>query len=332
MRRRRTLAACVVALAVVGAATLAVREVYLEPHGRFPSPVQVELRKGMTTSQIAAELAGAGVVPTRWHFLLVRLMRRRSNLQAGEYEFREPATVWNVYSRIARGDVVRYALTVTEGSNTFDIARLLDEQGILDGAQFRRVAESPRLIRDLAPEAKTLEGFLFPSTYYLTRSTSPLDLASEMTHQFRKVWKKIGGHANVYSTVTLASLVEKETAVAGERPVVASVYANRLEKGMLLQCDPTVIYAALLDGAYQGTIYQSTLESGNPYNTYRHPGLPPGPIANPGEASLKAALHPADTQYLYFVARPGGNGTHVFSKDLAAHELAVRRYRRASRK
>ncbi|MCX6621127.1 MAG: endolytic transglycosylase MltG [Acidobacteria bacterium] len=152
-----------------------------------------------------------------------------------------------------------------------------------------------------------------------------------MTDQFRKVWKELKG-ADAAATVTMASLVEKETAVPGERPAVASVYQNRLRNGMPLQCDPTTIYAAMLENRYQGKIFRSNLESRNAYNTYVHTGLPPGPIANPGRGSLVAALQPAETEFLYFVARPGGSGSHHFSVDLAGHEQAVREYRRGVRK
>ena len=311
---------------------LTYQQLCVRRYGAFGAPRFVDLPRGVNSREMASRLAEAGVVASKWHFLAVRLLRRLSPLQAGEYEFGKPDTVWHVYSRIAGGDVQRYRLTVPEGSNIFDIARLLDGQGIVSGDEFRRAAQSPDLVRDLAPEAKTLEGFLFPATYYLTRDTTAQELAERMTQQFRRVWKKMGGKADIYSRVTLASLVEKETSVADERPLVASVYHNRLEKGMLLQCDPTVIYAALLTDNFRGAIYQSDLERNNPYNTYQHGGLPPGPIANPGEAALRAALQPAETNYLYFVAKANGDGEHVFSESLVAHEQAVRRYRRAHRK
>ncbi|MBC8165010.1 MAG: endolytic transglycosylase MltG, partial [Bryobacteraceae bacterium] len=161
-----------------------------------------------------------------------------------------------------------------------------------------------------------------------TKRTSVRQICREMTSQFRKVWTQIGGSkADVNRAVTLASLVEKETAVPSERPAVASVYANRLELGMKLDCDPTVIYAALLEGRYRGTIYRSDLDNPHPYNTYRNPGLPPGPIANPGTESLRAALHPAETKYLFFVAKPDGSGGHSFSENLTSHNAAVRAFR-----
>ena len=185
------------------------------------------------------------------------------------------------------------------------------------------------MIRDLDPAATSLEGYLFPSTYRLTRRTTATQLTRLMVDQFRKAWKQAGATPDdgAHRIVTLASLVEKETAVPEDRPRVASVYANRLRLGMKMDCDPTVIYAALLDGRYRGTIYRSDLENPSPYNTYLHPGLPPGPIANPGLASLKAALRPEQTSYLFFVAKPDGSGGHVFSESMAAHNAAVQAYR-----
>ena len=237
-------------------------------------------------------------------------------------------TPWQVFNKIARGEVFYYELLVPEGSNIFDIAVAIEKLGFIKRDAFLTVARNPTLIRDLAPEAPTLEGFLFPSTYRLVRHTTPQQLAREMTNQFRKTWAELGGATTgVNRLVTLASLVEKETAVPGERPNVASVYVNRLSQGIKLDCDPTTIYAAMLEGRYRGTIYRSDLDSPNPYNTYRNPGLPPGPIANPGVASLKAALRPTETKYLYFVAEPGGPGAHVFSETLQQHNAAVRDYR-----
>jgi UPF0755 protein len=233
-----------------------------------------------------------------------------------------------VFRKIARGDIYYHLLTVPEGSNIFDIAAQLDRAGLMKGEEFLRVARDPSPIRDLAPDAPSLEGYLFPSTYKLTRQTTPRQLALQMTREFRNAWKQVGGpEAEINRMVTLASLVEKETAVPEERPTVASVYHNRLNSGMKLDCDPTVVYAALLDGRYRGTIYKSDLENPHEYNTYRNPGLPPGPIANPGVASLKAALQPAPTRYLFFVAKPNGSGGHVFTESLGQHNAAVQAYR-----
>ncbi|MGH9631310.1 MAG: endolytic transglycosylase MltG, partial [Bryobacteraceae bacterium] len=192
-----------------------------------------------------------------------------------------------------------------------------------------KVAMKPDAIKDLAPGAPTLEGYLFPSTYRITRHTSPERICREMTAEFRRVWDEIGRTGvDVNRIVTLASLVEKETAVPAERTTVASVYQNRLDLGMRLDADPTTIYAALLENRFRGTIYRSDLESTHAYNTYRNAGLPPGPIANPGRDSLRAALNPAQTGYLFFVAKPDGSGAHQFSTGLADHNLAVEQYRR----
>ncbi len=275
---------------------------------------------------MAEKLEQAGVVSSRWAFLAARATRPSARLQAGEYLFREQATPWQVLDRMARGDVHYYEFTAPEGSNIFDIAKLVDGVGTIRGADFLRAARNPAIIRDLDPQAPTLEGYLFPSTYRLTRRTTAEQLTRQMTDQFRKHWKQVGGGASVHATVTLASLVEKETGAGIERPLVASVYLNRLDKGMRMECDPTTIYAALLDGRWAGVIHRSDLDSKNPYNTYQHAGLPPGPIANPGAASLSAVVHPAESNFLFFVAKPGGGG-HNFSANLAAHELAVKEYR-----
>ena len=301
----------------------------------FANSVILEFPKGTTSSGMATQLANTGVIRVPWQFLLARALHPGAKLQAGEYQFSRPASVWTVFDRIARGDVFFYEVTVPEGSNIFDIAQNVNQLGFLHAADFIRAARDPSLIRDLAPSAPTLEGYLFPSTYRVTRSTTVHQLVRMMTDLFRKKWQEVqpaGEKLNVNDTVTLASLVEKETAVPEERPTVASVYANRLRVGMALDCDPTTIYAALLEDRYRGVIHKSDLASANEYNTYRHPGLPPGPIANPGIASLKAALVPAQTNYFYFVARPDGSGGHHFSATMAEHERAVVEYRNGLRK
>ena len=298
----------------------------------FVTPVILEFPKGTTTSAMATKLADSGVIRYRWQFLVARMLKPTARLQAGEYQFEHSDTTWTVFSRIERGDVFFYELTVPEGSNIFDIAASVNQFDFLKGADFLKAARDPSLIHDLAPEAPTLEGYLFPSTYRLTRSTTAVQLCRMMTDLFRKHWKQLqhpDHPVSVNGTVTLASLVEKETAVADERPLVASVYANRLRLGMALDCDPTTIYAALLEQRYHGGIYRSDLRSANQFNTYQHTGLPPGPIANPGVAALKAALAPASSDYLYFVAKGNGAGAHQFSKTIEEHNRAVQNYRRS---
>ncbi len=302
------------------------------PYQGFSAERFIEIPRGMPATSIARELADQGVIRFPWQFILVRAIRPGATLQAGEYRFHQPASTWDVLDRIARGDIYFFEFTVAEGSNMFDIADAAAARGIFDRERFLRAAEDPSLIRDLVPSASTLEGFLFPSTYRLTHSTTPEELCKRMTDTFRREWRKLGvPQADPRRIATLASLIEKETGVANERPLVASVFTNRLEKGMRLECDPTTIYAALLDHRFRGAIHRSDLQNKNPYNTYQNSGLPPGPIANPGAQALAAALSPAETNYLFFVAHPEG-GSHHFSATLGEHEQAVVAYRNAARK
>jgi UPF0755 protein len=300
----------------------------------FGAPVILDFPKGTSTQAMADQLAQSGVIRYSWQLLLLRTLHPNARLEAGEYLFSRSDTPRNIFSRIVRGDVFFYELTVPEGSNMFDIAASLARFDFLKPADFLRAARSPALIRDLAPDAPTLEGYLFPSTYRITRATTEHQLCVMMTGVFRKHWRDFESSlprgVPVNDIVTLASLVEKETAVPDERRIVASVYDNRLRKGMTLDCDPTTIYAALLEDRYRGAIFRSDLQSDSPYNTYRHTGLPPGPIANPGLATLQAALAPAATDYLYFVAKADGSGGHQFSRTIEEHNLAVQEYRRAA--
>jgi UPF0755 protein len=300
----------------------------------------VRIDRGTGTAAIAHALKEAGVIHYEWQVWAARVMNPSAKLQAGEYRFAEPASAFAVFDRIRRGDTYFFEFTVPEGSNRFDIARLIENQsdirrsprGTISAEEFLKASGNPASIQDLAPGAPSLEGFLFPSTYRLTHSTTAADLCHLMTTEFRRQWKKLDpGTADALKTVTLASLVEKETGVREERKIVAGVFTNRIEKDMRLDCDPTTIYAALLDNRYNGVIHKSDLMSQSPYNTYQRTGLPPGPIANPGAASMEAALHPAATDYLFFVAKAGGPG-HVFSATRAAHEKAVMAYRHARHK
>jgi UPF0755 protein len=322
--------AVVLLLAAAGAAFVAYE--LLAPHGNFSTPAFVELPKGTSTRQMAALLRNSGVISQSWAFLVARALRPSATLQAGEYRFTQPASAWTVFDRIARGDVFYYELVIPEGKNMFDIAAAVEHLGIFSAVQFLEAARNPELIRDLDTQAPTLEGYLFPNTYRLTRHTTPERLCQTMTGKFREVWRGLATNDSAHRIVTLASLVEKEGKLPDERPIIAAVFARRLSIGMKLDCDPTTIYAALLDGNYRGVIHRSDLASGNPYNTYQHAGLPPGPIANPGIASLTAALHPAGTDYLYFVARADGTGGHHFSSTLAAQESNIVSYRRALKK
>ena len=300
------------------------------PYAGFKQDAFVDLPKGTGAHRMAAILQGAGVIRHSWTFLIARALRHGATLQAGEYRFNRPASVLEIFDRIVRGDIFYYELVVPEGKNMFDIAAAVERIGLFPAERFLEAARDPAPIRDLDPQALTLEGYLFPNTYRLSRTTTPEQLCLTMTGKFREVWRGLGSDASVHRTITLASLVEKEGKLPAERPVIASVFARRLAIGMKLDCDPTTIYAALLAGHYRGAIHKSDLASGDPYNTYQHVGLPPGPIANPGVASITAVLDPAHTDYLYFVARADGSGGHNFSANLAAHQANVVKYRRAT--
>jgi UPF0755 protein len=237
-----------------------------------------------------------------------------------------------VYGRIARGDVYTRTVVIPEGYNIFDIAQAVSAAGLGSAADFLAAErQETALIADLNPGATSLEGYLFPDTYRFSRHATPRHMLAAMVRRFRQVTAQLGIAASpaLPRTVTLASLIEKEVSVDAERPLVAGVFVNRIAAKMPLATDPSVIYAALLAGRWRGTIYQSDLQYDSPYNTYRYPGLPPGPIANPGVAALKAAMHPAATDYLYFVADAQGHSQ--FSVDLKQHAEQVAAYRKAQK-
>lgn len=293
-------------------------------------PVQTQsvlLHTGYSTRRIAAELKRAGVIRSELAFRLWHRLHPQPSLKAGEYLFEHPAGLREVHDRLARGDIYFHTVTIPEGYTMFDIAKAMEEASLGSAEDFVRVAETrTQLIADLAPEAKSLEGYLFPNTYEFTRTQTLEEMAGAMVHQFRQVAQQIGLNTDVHRTVTMASIVEKETAAPEERPRVASVYYNRLRLKMALDADPSVIYAELLAGTYTGSLHHADLAVNSPYNTYRFPGLPPGPIGNPGRSALEAALHPESTKFLYFVS--DGNGHHRFARSLQEHNRNVTAYRR----
>ncbi len=293
----------------------------------------VDIPTGSSTTHIARQLQASGIIRNQFAFDLWRWVRR-GKLKAGEYRFDHPMPLTEVYGRIARGEVYTVAVTVPEGANLFEIANRLEQAGISTKEEFLR--EQPRLaelVADIDPQAKTLEGYLFPDTYRFPRKATASQIAGAMVRRFRTMATEIGLKENVHKVVTLASLVERETALEGERPLVASVFENRLAKHMPLMTDPSVIYGLEVREQWRGAIYKSDLSKDTPYNTYLHPGLPPGPIANPGLPSLKAAMNPPETSYLYFVAA-GANpqGKSLFSTTLEEHTKNVSGYRRAMKK
>jgi UPF0755 protein len=306
-----------------------------KPFGTIPSRgVFVQIPHG--TSQRAASriLKKEGVIRSSTAFEIYARRHPKRVLVAGDYFFDHALSGKEVFWKLANGEVYQRPFTVREGETLFDIAHELEEAKYMQASEFLKAAQDPSLIEDIAPTAKTLEGFLFPATYNLGQHTTATELTTMMVRKFREAMQRVSpgrdngsdSAAALLPTVTLASLVERETPKPEERPLVAGVYANRLKKGMLLQCDPTVIYDLEQTGQYQGTLTLKHLRRDSPYNTYVHAGLPPGPIGNPGEASLRAAVNPAETDYLYFVANTQGG--HFFASTLAEHNQNVVKYHR----
>jgi UPF0755 protein len=290
----------------------------------------VDIAPGTSTRAIAAKLESAKVIRSRYAFDLLREIKG-GKLIAGEYRFNHPAPLSEVYARIVRGDVYTLAVTIPEGYNLFDIAQAVESAGLGPRDAFLAAARTQTaLIADFSPNATSLEGYLFPDTYRFPRTATPAQILAAMVHRFRQAAAQLNLAAgpDTARTVILASLIEKEVNQDDERPLVAGVFLNRLDRNMPLATDPSVIYAALLEGRYRGAIYASDLQSDSSYNTYRHTGLPPGPISNPGLAALHAALAPAHTDYLYFVADAAGHSR--FSATLQQHAQQVQQYRQAT--
>lgn len=282
--------------------------------------------------RIAAQLRQHGLIRSQDIFEALHLIKG-GTLKAGVYRFDHPAKMQEVFQRIQRGDVYTVTVTIPEGSNLFDIAQKLETAHFGAKEQFLAAAKARvGLIADIDPGAPSLEGYLFPDTYRLSPKATNEQILTGMVKRFRMAAAELGLQNNYHRVVTMASMVERETPIGTERPLVASVFENRLGKDMPLMTDPSVIYAALLDGRYRGTIYASDLGAASPYNTYRHAGLPPGPICNPGMASLRAAMNPAQTNYLYFVAASANpSGVSKFEATLADHAHDVQEYRKAVR-
>jgi peptidoglycan lytic transglycosylase G len=298
----------------------------------------VMLHPGFSTRRIAAELKAGGIIRSEDAFILWHYLHRRRSLKAGEYLFDKPRNIIEVHKRLARGEVYFHTVVVPEGFNMFDIARAVEAAGLGSAEDFLKVAQSDTaLVADIAPTAQSLEGYLFPETYEFSRMMSMQDMAAAMVKQFRVVANQIGliqtqdgtPSEALQSTVIMASIIEKETAVAEERPLVASVYYNRLEKKIALDADPSIIYAELLAGSYSGALHHDDMQFKSPYNTYKNVGLPPGPIANPGKSALEAAMHPAQSDNYYFVADAAGR--HRFARTIEEHNQNVAAYRRAMR-
>ena len=308
-------------------------------YGRLTDPFKgytaaeqfVDLPPGSSTAEIGRRLVAGGVVRDAVIFrVAVWWTGAARRLKAGEYRFDEPLTAPQVVEKIARGEVFVRLITFPEGHTVLEMAKIWESKGFGPAPAFVEAARQAALVTDLDPAARDLEGYLFPDTYALPRGTSAATLVETMVHRFRANFGPDLQRAaaaqgmSVRQAVTMASLVEKETAKGDERPVVAAVYRNRSKIGMPMQADPTVIYALAKAGRYDGNIHKADLQFDSPYNTYRYPGLPPGPIASPGRASLDAAVHPAAVDFLYFVSR--NDGSHVFARTLDEHNRNVRRF------
>jgi UPF0755 protein len=303
-----------------------------EPFRGYDRPEQfVEVAPGAGSRAIGDRLARAGIVRDPWTFrLALWLSGQGRHLKAGEYRFDRAMTPAEVIDKMARGDVYAINVTFPEGLTFAEMAKIFQDHGFGPASTFVNAAKDVAPIHSLDPTARDLEGYLFPDTYALPRSTDGSKLVRQMVAGFERVLTPRLREAaaknglSVRQLVTLASIVEKETARPDERPVVAAVYTNRLRIGMALQCDPTVIYALVRAHRYDGNLHKDDLRFDSPYNTYRYPGLPPGPIASPGRASLEAAASPAASDYLYFVSR--NDGSHEFARTLDEHNRNVQKF------
>jgi UPF0755 protein len=298
--------------------------------------VVVSISPRTPSMAIFALLEERGVLrDARLGMVALKIFHRGKTLKAGEYRFSGPRTPEQVVLSLVAGDVVTYRVTVPEGFTAEEIFSLFSSQGFSTLRDYQAFFQKPGELEGPPKEASTLEGFLFPDTFTITRSMGAREILGAMTRQFaRRLPEGFEKSARdqgmtVLQATTLASLVEKETAIAAERPIVAGVYRNRLKRGMLLQCDPTTIYALKRLGSWRGALARSELAVDEPYNTYVRPGLPPGPICNPGIASLRAAVAPADVPFLYFVA--AGDGSHLFSATYEEQQQNAARYHQARR-
>jgi UPF0755 protein len=322
---------------LASASWLAWRHETREPRLAAGAPtVKLVVPPGASAEAIGRLLEAQGLVRHPLVFrVLVRSRGLGGQLKAGEYALDGPLSLEDVVELLARGEVVRNEVTIPEGRTLQETAALAAREGV-DLADFLETARDPELIRDLDPEATDLEGYLFPDTYHIPLTPDPArGLVRRMVQRFREVIAPVESRIaekelTVRRVVILASLVELETAAVEERPRIAAVFLNRLRRRMLLQTDPTIIYALKKEERWDGNIRRRDLEMDSPYNTYRYPGLPPGPIGSPGREAILAVLDPAETRDLYFVSR--NDGTHQFSESLTEHNRAVDRYQRRRRR
>lgn len=297
----------------------------------------VEIGRGTSVRAVARELAARGVLRSPWPFLAgYRLFRPGRSIKAGEYEFHFPLSPREALETLIEGRVLLHPFTVPEGLSGREVGEIVGRLDFLAPGSFAAAFRDPAPIADWDPRAPDLEGYLFPETYRLPRGATPAELAAAMVAGFRRVFDESARRRaaelgmSVREVVTLASLIEKETGLVEERPLVSAVFHNRLQRGMKLDCDPTVVYAQERDGRYRGRLLLKDLEYPSPYNTYLRAGLPPGPICSPGRSSIEAALRPAAADFLYFVAKESGG--HRFSRTMQEHAAAVQALRGSARR
>jgi len=333
VKARRLLLAfpLLLAAAAIGAGVFAARS--LAPVAGSEQSTDFRVERGSSLGEVARDLEREHLVRHAWAFeTLARWRKLEGELRAGEYDLSPHLGTAEILERIAEGRVRTYRMVIPEGLTAVEIARRLGEEGLADPGEFLSAVRSQKLVEELDVEGESLEGYLFPETYQLARGLPAAEVARAMVAQFHAIWPEIAPQSealglSMLETVTLASIVEKETGVPEERPLIAAVFHNRLRRGMRLETDPAVIYGI---PGFDGNLRRADLEDqGNPYNTYQIPGLPPGPIANPGADALRAAVAPASSSYLYFVSR--NDGTHQFSSSYAEHAAAVDRYQKRRR-
>lgn len=307
---------------------------WLGHYSSSPSTIEDEtivlIPKGAGVKNIARILVGKGLIKEDVRFpILARMTGTAGRLRAGEYLIPPHVSPLEILHLLEKGDVMQHQVTIPEGLNLDQVSNILTKNNWVDKSLFLQLATDPELLRSLGIAQSSLEGYLFPDTYLFTRgNTTEVSIITMMVRRFHKVWKDITistGQTSMsrHEVITLASIIEKETGTSSERPLIARVFLNRLQRNMRLQSDPTVIYG-LED--FDGNLTRAHLQEQNKYNTYVIKGLPPGPICSPGRASIEAVFNPADATYLYFVAK--NDGTHYFSKTLGEHNRAVRQFQK----
>lgn len=306
---------------------------FYSPRKSMPQDVLFEIEPGKGARAIAQDLKQKGIIRKKWPFLVgYRLFFSSQSLKAGEYSFRLPLSTKGILATISKGRVFLHPLTIPEGLTRKEVAQYLDSQNFVNEQEFLEAASRTDMISDLDKEASNLEGYLFPETYHFAKQTPSEKIISTLVAQFKNIfnetWQKRAEEIGMTlrEVVILASLIEKETSVADEKELVSAVFHNRLKKRMKLDCDPTIIYDLKEKGLFRERLHARDIKLDSPYNTYLHRGLPPGPICNPGQESLRAALYPADKPYLYFVSK--NDGSHHFSSTFKEHQNAVMKYQK----